>query len=1631
MALLIVGGVLISLPSVQSSLAHRLASYLSQKLGTVVVLEKAHIHFFNQATFEGLYIEDLNKDTLLYTQKASIKTRDLLFDRKEKVIRQLSLANGVLYLNRPTNSDEWNYDFILKAFASSKQKSPKKREFNFNLKEIELSSLNFYMKDGWLGRDYEGRLKHLRLAAKQIDYSSRTISLNKAEVKGLLVGLKDYPAGRPDSLRPSGNHTMDTTPFNPDGWSLNLKELTIEESQFYLDYPHIRKSPPDFFDADHLAIRDINTQISKIIIVGDTIKGHIQQLSAKEQSGLDILAMRADVSVSPILSECRNLHLNTSNSQLNGYYAMHYNRFQDFEDYIEKVKMVTKLKNSKVAIKDIAYFTPALDRYKSEVIDFNGEGQGTVSHLEGKNLLLKNKNTTLSGDLVMIGLPDIDQTYIKFSSIVFNSSAEDALAYAPEIQQQKALEVRKLGHLYFNGNYEGNIHNFHAIGHLNSDLGELSIDAQLLFPIGQAMGYSGLIQSAGFDFGSLLNQKELGKATFALNLKGTGYRLNNLSAEVAGTIQALDLHQYTYHEVAVNGNWQQKIFTGTINSKDPNAHFNFDGHIDFSKDETEYQFASEMQHIDFRALNLSKDTLIFSGLINASLIGNSLNDLRGTALLHQGHYKNNGHDFQLDRILVSSNPDSKHQQQLNFDFGDMNISLSGDFHLSDILPSSQQYLSYYIPSYFNAPTTFGDSRQIHLEVQSNGPSQLLSLLNPNWRFNGPTRLIGDIDLNTQALTFSGNSRGLSYGSFRADSTAIEGQGDLSGLGMSLTAYNIHGVKDTLISQINILGRLFRDTTHFQIFTRSPGTLGLAALNGQAFPKNGNIHLQFNPSAFNFNKMAWEIPSGNEIIFGKNHFEIHHLVAQSGNQKIKINSINTDTDGTGGLLQTEFEQINIRPLNNFLAKNPYEIKGNLNGKLLAHNILRKSFFDYDLHVEALQINQDTLGDLMARGNYQPETKVLSIDPTSHLSHKIGKIDLRGKVDFTTPENIILNGRLDFEDLSVAVAKPFLEGLAHNLSGKAQGYINVKGSTLRPQTDGELRLKEVALTTDVTGVVYRIDNGLVTFKDRSIEFPQIEVKDPNDRMGYLRGSIRYPNLNQFNFNLTLNSPHFKILQLSKFSNSLFYGDVDAKVNMTLNGPFEELTMRVNATPLENSKFYLTIDDEGDLGDYNYISFKNPGKAKELRPENHNHFNFILDAIATPDLETTIYLDPVAGDQIWARGEGNINLNIPTEGAMRMTGNYVLQKGTYDFSFSRFQVLNYNRQFNINENSSIKWNGSPLNAELEVTAQTAVKARLYDLIAGEVERLNLIRDANGEEEIRDAQIKQNVNILLNMKGSLMQPEMSFKLSLPEGRSVGTYAAQKLDQINKDEKQTLIQASSLLVLGQFVPPEGLNSSAVSSGSINNMSELVSSALSSQISNFANKVLGMEDLAIGVKYKNYSLADADPLNNLNYFNRNEAEVNLRKNFLNNRLIVEVGGVYDWGQGDAANSNNYTSNIAGDFKLQYLLKRDGSVRFSVFRTSDYDPLYSLRTVGRQGLILSYQKSFTNLKDLFSSNKSYPKKPIQIPKTTDSGSSFNSPNSSDTLQSLNLNQLLFPEISLSHPKSAYEAYPSLLFFIKPL
>jgi hypothetical protein len=69
---LVIVAVIIQIPTIQNKIIHIATTYVSKKTHTRVEIKNIGISFPKSVVVEGLYLEDLQRDTLLYAGKARV-----------------------------------------------------------------------------------------------------------------------------------------------------------------------------------------------------------------------------------------------------------------------------------------------------------------------------------------------------------------------------------------------------------------------------------------------------------------------------------------------------------------------------------------------------------------------------------------------------------------------------------------------------------------------------------------------------------------------------------------------------------------------------------------------------------------------------------------------------------------------------------------------------------------------------------------------------------------------------------------------------------------------------------------------------------------------------------------------------------------------------------------------------------------------------------------------------------------------------------------------------------------------------------------------------------------------------------------------------------------------------------------------------------------------------------------------------------------------------------------------------------------------------------------------------------------------------------------------------------------------
>jgi len=151
----IIIALLIQVPAIQTKIVHLVTSYISNKTHTKVEIKNISISLPKSVVIEGLFLEDTQKDTLLYAGqlKANIAFSDLF--HHEIHITSVALQDANLCLSRTETDSLFNFNFLLTAFSDTTkqiQATPeKKSQWAISVDNVSMKNIKFHFYDDYGG----------------------------------------------------------------------------------------------------------------------------------------------------------------------------------------------------------------------------------------------------------------------------------------------------------------------------------------------------------------------------------------------------------------------------------------------------------------------------------------------------------------------------------------------------------------------------------------------------------------------------------------------------------------------------------------------------------------------------------------------------------------------------------------------------------------------------------------------------------------------------------------------------------------------------------------------------------------------------------------------------------------------------------------------------------------------------------------------------------------------------------------------------------------------------------------------------------------------------------------------------------------------------------------------------------------------------------------------------------------------------------------------------------------------------------------------------------------------------------------------------------------------------------------
>lgn len=233
--------VALQFPAVQTYVTTRVANILSSQTGTVISVEHIGIRLPKAIDIRGVYLEDIQGDTLLYSGRLTIDVSLPGLLRQKISVKQLSLSDVSLSITRLQPDSLFNYEFLLASLASDEKKhhdtleaaeidSPGIAEgqsspWQFAVNRISLDNIRLRFADHHAGMDIRLRLGTFVTGFDELDPAMMRFHIGNTYISDTEIMLLMQEASMPPEPPKQASGSL------PD---IALQKLLLENIAFTL-----------------------------------------------------------------------------------------------------------------------------------------------------------------------------------------------------------------------------------------------------------------------------------------------------------------------------------------------------------------------------------------------------------------------------------------------------------------------------------------------------------------------------------------------------------------------------------------------------------------------------------------------------------------------------------------------------------------------------------------------------------------------------------------------------------------------------------------------------------------------------------------------------------------------------------------------------------------------------------------------------------------------------------------------------------------------------------------------------------------------------------------------------------------------------------------------------------------------------------------------------------------------------------------------------------------------------------------------------------------------------------------------------------------------------------------------------
>lgn len=1458
------------------------------------------------------------------------------------IILTLSLYFGIIAV--------LNIPFIQKQVSEyAEQQLSQLFQTKVSIGNVDLGMLNRIIVRDLELYDQEGNklLKIARFSAKA-DITALfhgRIRIGSVQLFGLDARLrKATPQSLPnfqfilDAFAPK-EHTKKKT-----GIDLRINTVLIRRGKLSYDIDSEPETPQRFNPA-HLNFSNISATLSLKALQPDSINAQVRRMSFNEHSGFQLKRLSARLTANDQRIQLEELHIGLPDTDIELDSLNIAAKSLTNLTTLDEVTHYTTSLHASVTPSDLAPFVPALQFFKDPVrLRFTAQGKGKYAECTEFRLTDSFGQLSLSAKGTISAENSIKQPYFYGTIDQAEISPQGSARLFQNLTGKTELPslLTRIGFIHFTGDVSGYPHQLTTHGNLRSNVGNLQANVTMhTDTISHNRSFSGRVSSEELQLGKLLDkEKNWGNAAFDIELKGFKYQNSKAESYIKGTISELQYNQYAYHNIVLDGHYRPGGFKGRIAMDDPNGNIVINGQFITGQPMPDFNLHATVRNFRPHDLQLTpkhKDTSIALNL-TADFAGHSIDDMEGRidldSLTVHAAEKENSYFLKNLNIVAGHNPEGKKEIQIHSPF--LQGEVKGSYSYQTVFASLRRMISQHLPSAVPAQKNKrkpNNNFTFNLKVEDADIAS--KVFGVPLELQMPANLQGYVNDSLMQVNIDGYFPRFSYKGKIYESGVLTCENANQELQCQLRANTL--LKKGAMFNFALLARAKSDSLRTTLFwgnntniTYSGKVDAISSFSRATDKQPLHTQIDIQPSTIILNDTTWHVhPS--TVTIDKDSIEIKNFLFEHAQQHLKIN-------GRIGKRPSDSCMIDLRNINllyvmDMIQFHAVKFQGLASGKINLHHVMDDPLMQADLKVNRFSLNDALLGEAHIIGGWDKEIGGIRLSADIHE-----KDSLYTRVNgYISPKMKGLDLNIEAGGTNMAFLQPFINGIFSDVRGRAFGNIRLFGPFSQLDLEGTARAN-VGMKVNILNTRFEASADSVHITPGNFRFENVRLTDPEGHTGYANGTLSHTKLKNLTYQFRFDTDNMLVYNTQHATPDFpFYGQIYTTGNVRLRGGDNALNVDGTMRAENQTSFVYMLASVAEATSNQFITFvdRTPKRHQETieaevyhylnQPDKDDEKDIPIDIKINLQIEPTeranmkIIMDPIAGDYISAKGNGNLRINFFNKGDFQIFGDYNITEGIYKMSMQNV----IRKDFVLQPGGTVTFNGNPKAANLNVQAvYTVNSASLNDLLA----------DASSSKG------NVRVNCLLNLTGDLTSPNLSFDLELP---TVNEEDRELVRSLTSTEEQMNTQIIYLLGVGKFYTYDYANNTTQSDAT----SSLAFSTLSGQLNNMLSQVLDNQNWNIGTHLSTGEKGWSDV----------EAEAILSGRLLNNRLIIN--GNFGYRENTMRNTN-----FVGDFEAIWLLTKNGEFRLRGYNQTN-DRYFTKSTLTTQGIGLMYKKDFTDWKEL--------------------------------------------------------------------